>query len=97
MSDSIPTQLRFPPISGFSVRADFNGGALSSDFGPILLQGVERQIGMIQRMAAAIHDRRNPSYINHSLADLLSQRVFQASSLPQCCAQVKPQKVLKMP
>lgn len=79
MSDSTPTQLRFSPLSGFSVRADFDGGALSSDFGPILLQGVERQIGMIQRMAAAIHDRRNPSYINHSLTDLLSQRVFQVA------------------
>lgn len=79
MSDSTPTQLRFSPISGFSVRADFDGGALSSDFGPILLHGVERQIGMIQRMAAAIHDRRHPSYINHSLTDLLSQRVFQVA------------------
>ena len=39
MSTSIPTQLRFPPFAGFTVRADFEGRALSSDFGPLLLRG----------------------------------------------------------
>jgi hypothetical protein len=34
-----PEQLRFASISGFSVRADFEGGALSSDVGPLLLNG----------------------------------------------------------
>lgn len=48
MKDSIPTQLRFPAIAGFSVRADFNGGTLSSDFGALLLQGVDRQTGLIE-------------------------------------------------
>ena len=38
MPNSIPTQLRFPPFAGFTVRADFEGGALSSDFGPLLLR-----------------------------------------------------------
>lgn len=39
MSNSIPTQLRFSPFAGFTVRADFEGGALTSDFGPLLLRG----------------------------------------------------------
>ncbi len=51
MSNSIPTQLRFPPFAGFTVRADFEGGALSSDFGPLLLRGVDQQIGLIHRLA----------------------------------------------
>lgn len=42
MCDSLPTQLRFPTSAGFTVRADFEGGAVSSDFGVLLLQGVER-------------------------------------------------------
>lgn len=77
MSNSIPTQLRFPPFAGFTVRADFEGGALSSDFGPLLLRGVDQQIGLIQRLAQAIDDRRHASYIDHSLYDLLTQRIFQ--------------------
>jgi hypothetical protein len=39
MSNSIPSQLRFPAIAGFSVRAEFDGGAMSSDFGALLLRG----------------------------------------------------------
>lgn len=55
MSHSTPTQLRFPTIAGFSVRTDFNGGAISSDFGALLLHCVDRQTGLIDRMASAIH------------------------------------------
>ena len=47
MSDSTPKQLRFPALNGYTVRADFDGGALSSDFGPLLLRGVDQQIGLI--------------------------------------------------
>ena len=79
MSDSIPSQLRFPAIAGFTVRADFEGGAVSSDFGALLLQGVDRQTGLIARLASAIQDRRHPSYIDHRLTDLLRQRIFQTA------------------
>ena len=40
MSKSIPEQLRFPPVDGVTVRADFEGSTLSSDFGPLRLQGI---------------------------------------------------------
>ncbi|WP_448693357.1 IS1380 family transposase [Pseudomonas rhizophila] len=79
MRASTPSQLRFPAIAGFTVRADFEGGALSSDFGPLLLRGVEQQCGLIGRLAAAIHDGRHPSYIEHSVADLLRQRIYQSA------------------
>lgn len=36
MSNSTASQLRFPAIAGFSVRADLDGGAMSSDFGALL-------------------------------------------------------------
>lgn len=75
MHDSTPSQLRFSAIDGFTVRADFEGGALSSDFGPLLLRGIERQCGLIDRLAQAIHDRRHPSYIEHSVVDLLRLRL----------------------
>ena len=80
MSYSSPTQLCFPPVDGQTVRADFEGGALSSDFGALLLRGVDRQIGLTARLAAAIHDKRHPSYIDHPLQDLLAQRIYQIAS-----------------
>src|SRR5262247_4615509 len=77
---STPEQLSFHPIAGHTVRADFEGGALSSDFGALLLRGIDRQIGLTQRLAAAIHDQRHPSYIDHPLRDLLAQRIYQLAS-----------------
>src|SRR5712691_901743 len=77
---STPEQLRFPPLAGYTVRADFEGGALFSDFGALLLRGIDRQIGLTARLAAAIHDKRHPSYIDHPLRDLLAQRIYQIAS-----------------
>jgi len=77
---STPEQLRFPPIAGSTVRADFEGGALSSDFGALLLRGIDRQIGLTARLAAAVQDKRHPCYIDHPLRDLLAQRISQIAS-----------------
>jgi hypothetical protein len=77
---STPEQLRFPPIAGSTVRADFDGGALSSDFGALLLRGIDRQIGLTARLAAAVRDKRHPSYIDHPLRDLFAQRIYQIAS-----------------
>jgi Transposase DDE domain. len=80
MSNSTPTQLRFAPSAGFSIRADFDGGGLSSDLGPLLLQGIDRQIGLTARLTSALSDRRHPGYVQHPLRDLLTQRIFQIAS-----------------
>jgi Transposase DDE domain group 1 len=77
---STPAQLSFPPVAGHTIRADFEGGALSSDFGVLILRGIDRQIGLTARLAAAIHDTRHPSYIDHPLRDLLAQRIYQIAS-----------------
>ena len=56
---SSPKQRCFPPVAGQTLRADFEGGALSSDFGALLFRGVDRQIGLTERLAAALHDTRH--------------------------------------
>ena len=80
MSDCSPKQLCFPPIAGHTIRADFEGGALSSDFGALLLRGIDRQIGLTERLTAAIQDKRYQSYIDHPLRDLLAQRIYQIAA-----------------
>ena len=79
MSKSTPEQLRFPPVAGLTVRGDFDGGAMSSDFGPMILRGIDRQIGLTESLAAAFDDKRHPSYTEHPLRDLLAQRIFQVA------------------
>jgi len=76
MSKTTSEQLHFPTISGISVRSAFDGGAMSSDFGALLLAGVDRQMGLTDRLAASFNDRRHPSYVDHALADLLKQRIY---------------------
>lgn len=80
MSYSTPEPLCFPPVAGHTVRADFQGGALSSDFGALLLRGIDRQMGLTTRLAVAMRDRRHPSYIDHAWRDLFAQRIYQIAS-----------------
>src|SRR6266403_2760513 len=77
---SSPQQLCFPPVAGQTLRADFEGGALSSDFGPLLFRGVDRQIGLTERLAAAVHEKRHRSSIDHPLRELFAQRIYQIAS-----------------
>ncbi|MCP4874406.1 MAG: hypothetical protein GY896_02885 [Gammaproteobacteria bacterium] len=39
-----------------SIRADFKGGALSTDFGSMLLRGVDQQTRLTEHLAHAFDD-----------------------------------------
>jgi hypothetical protein len=45
-----------------------------------LLRGIDRQVGLTERLATAIHDKRHQSYIDHPLRDLLAQRIYQIAA-----------------
>lgn len=80
MPDCSPKQLCFPPIARQTIRADFEGGALSSDFGALLLRGIDRQVGLTERLATAIQDKRHQSYIDHPFRNLCAQRIYQIAA-----------------
>lgn len=67
--------LLFDDLGSRQVQADFSGGHLSSDGGALLLRQVNRGLGLTRRLAACFHDDRNPNYVEHSLEELLTQRV----------------------
>jgi hypothetical protein len=71
------SRVSFASILGKSVEATFDGGTLTSDSGALLLREVESTVGVVDQLAKALTDRRHPSYVAHSLKDLLTQRVFQ--------------------
>ena len=79
MANNTQETLRFQPINGKTVRADFKGGELSSDFGALLLRETAKRSGLVSRISHAIRDNRHPSYIDHSIQDLLTQRVLQVA------------------
>jgi hypothetical protein len=70
----------FKEIFGKKVAVDFNGGEVSSDAGLLFLRETESHIGIIDRVANAIHDKRHPSYVKHQIVQLLTQRVFQIAA-----------------
>ena len=58
------------------VVASFDGGRISSDGGALLLREVDRQLGMLERFADCFDDHRAAEWVEHSVEDLLRQRVF---------------------
>src|SRR5436305_12366568 len=68
--------LDFPMLGSRQVLADFDGGAISSDGGALLLRKVEELTGIIPQFTACFTDHRDPDLIEHPLKDLLAQRVY---------------------
>ncbi len=75
-----PATLRVSPVEDKPVFVDFEGGALSSDAGTLLLREEENQINIIGAIADVIKDKRDSRYIKHTYQELLMQRVSQIAS-----------------
>src|SRR5439155_26207720 len=67
---------RFHPLSQRDVVAQFDGGSSTSDGGGLLLREVERRTGIIEQFAACFTDHRDSRFIEHSVQDLVGQRVY---------------------
>jgi hypothetical protein len=57
------------------VEAGFDGGAMTSDGGALLLGATDRAIGLIDRFAGCFKDRRRAELIEHEVRTLVGQRV----------------------
>jgi hypothetical protein len=58
------------------VVARFDGGVITSDGGGVLLREVEQRAGIARQFAACFTDHRNPALIEHSVEELVAQRVY---------------------
>ena len=68
--------LEFQAVARRSVQARFDGGALTSDGGSVLLREVERATHILTQFAACFHDHRDPTRITHRVSSLVRQRVY---------------------
>jgi len=66
----------FAPVEKRPVQASFDGGAITSDGGGLLLRATDRAIGMVERFADCFQDHRRPELVEHSVATLVGQRIF---------------------
>ena len=70
------TTMLFTPVERRRVAADFNGGAITSDAGALLLGASDRAIGLVDRFGSCFVDARRPELVEHEVATLVGQRVF---------------------
>jgi hypothetical protein len=68
--------LLFQDLGRRKVVADFSGGTLSSDGGVLLLGQADRHLGLSEGLAQCFIDRRDPRWTDHSVRELLRQRLY---------------------
>ena len=74
MTDPASLLLSSPAVSGKKVTAAFDGGAITSNAGVLLLARAERSLRIAERLAPHIPDHRDPTRVTHGLADILRAR-----------------------
>jgi hypothetical protein len=75
MTECTQTQFVFQAHGSRQVTAQFDGGTMTSDAGGLLLREVDRKMNLLPRLAACFLDGRDPARVQHSVAEMLSQRV----------------------
>jgi hypothetical protein len=69
--------LTLSPLPEKPVVVTADGGALTSDAGVLLVQGIDQQLGMSAALARCLPDARDPAKVQHSLLALVRQRLYQ--------------------
>jgi len=68
--------MNFGRLGRRMIEANFQGGAISSDGGLVLLRQLDQRLGLSKAAAQVLHDPRDPDRITHSLRDLIAQRLY---------------------
>ena len=58
------------------VVARFDGGTITTDGGGLLLRETDGRLNLLPRFAECFLDARNPLFVEHSVQELVSQRVY---------------------
>ena len=72
------TQCAFEFAAHFSrqVVSRFDGGTITTDGGGLLLRETERRLNLLPRLAECFLDGRSPLLVEHTVEQLVSQRVY---------------------
>jgi hypothetical protein len=68
--------LLFDRLGSRQVVTDFSAGYLSSDGGMLLLRQIDEGLGISRSLAGCFRDFRSPLFIEHSLRELVAQRLL---------------------
>jgi len=84
-SETTPIVHELFSVSNKQIELSFTGYDISSDGGLLLLREVENQMGLINRISNCITDNRDQRYVDHTIREMLTQRVFQIAAGYEDC------------
>ena len=76
MTECSQSEFEFKGHFSRRVGAAFDGGAMTSDGGALLLRETDRRLGLLPRLAECFLDARDPARVTHSVAEMVAQRVY---------------------
>ena len=77
MTECNQDRFGFASVGGSrEIVAEFSGGTISSDGGGLLLQETDSKMKLLTRFSQCFVDLRNPDLIEHSVEQLIRQRVY---------------------
>src|ERR1700684_2299152 len=76
MTECNQSEFGFEASGRREVVARFDGGTISSDGGAFLLRQTDQRLNLLARLAPCFLDGRNQDLIEHSILEMLSQRVY---------------------
>jgi hypothetical protein len=76
MTECNQSSFGFEACGSREIVARFDGGTISSDGGALLLRQTDKRLNLLARLAECFLDGRNQEYVEHSILEMLSQRIY---------------------
>jgi len=76
MTECNQSEFGFEASGRREIVARFDGGTISSDGGAFLLRQTDQRLNLLPRLAHCFLDGRNQDLIEHSILEMLSQRIY---------------------
>jgi hypothetical protein len=76
MTECIQSSFGFAAGGKRDIVARFDGGTISSDGGALLLRQTDQRMKLLPRLAECFLDGRNQSMVEHTILEMVSQRVY---------------------
>ncbi len=76
MTECNQSSFGFQVCGSREIVARFDGGTISSDGGALLLRQTDERLNLLPRLAECFLDGRDPDRVEHSVGEMVSQRVY---------------------
>jgi Transposase DDE domain group 1 len=76
MTECSQSSFGFEALGSREIVARFDGGTISSDGGALLLRETDQRLNLLPRLAECFLDGRDQNLVEHSVLEMLSQRVY---------------------